>query len=276
MATGDDATAAGMDVLTGNESANTIDTEINKSRDYIAQRTAAVTPVAKGGTGATSAVAARANLGVTAANLGITPSAAPGVVEPSKTVTYSAAGRIATNTPAAAGDAVNKAYADAPWNAPVAWMNSINIQGQLYALAATPATSGYTVAYLNSDGRLAKGASSERYKTDIALIDPASLGDIFPDLYSYRMAGGHDTPRVGWIAERLNESDTLRPFVVYERVTEYNAATDENTTRILTDDNGNPIPDSIDFIALLIAQNAQQAQQITQLAQRITDLEDRP
>jgi len=51
MATGDDALAAGIPVMTGTEPANTLDTEINLTRDVIAQRTNAVTPVAKGGTG---------------------------------------------------------------------------------------------------------------------------------------------------------------------------------------------------------------------------------
>jgi hypothetical protein len=37
MAIGDDAVLAGMDIVTGSELANTIDTEINKTRDYIAQ-----------------------------------------------------------------------------------------------------------------------------------------------------------------------------------------------------------------------------------------------
>ena len=67
MATGDDALAAGMDIMTGSEQANTLDTEMNLTRDYIAQRTSAVTPISKGGTGATSASAARTNLGVAAA-----------------------------------------------------------------------------------------------------------------------------------------------------------------------------------------------------------------
>lgn len=50
MAIGDAAVLAGMAILTGSEPANTIDTEINKTRDYIADRTSTVTPVAKGGT----------------------------------------------------------------------------------------------------------------------------------------------------------------------------------------------------------------------------------
>ena len=39
MAIGDDAVAAGMSIVDGaTTDANTIDTEINRSRDYIAQR----------------------------------------------------------------------------------------------------------------------------------------------------------------------------------------------------------------------------------------------
>lgn len=68
MAVGDDALNAGMQIMTGTELANTLDTEVNLTRDYIAQRTSAVTPIAKGGTGATSASAARTALGLSAAN----------------------------------------------------------------------------------------------------------------------------------------------------------------------------------------------------------------
>ena len=64
---GDAAAAAGMAVLTGGEDAATLDEEVNRTRDYIAQRTSTVQPVNKGGTGATSAAAARANLGAAAA-----------------------------------------------------------------------------------------------------------------------------------------------------------------------------------------------------------------
>jgi hypothetical protein len=62
MAIGDDAVAAGMALVPGTLAANQLDTEINRTRDYVALRTATVTPVAKGGTGATTAPAARANL----------------------------------------------------------------------------------------------------------------------------------------------------------------------------------------------------------------------
>lgn len=67
MAIGDDAAAAGMDVIIPSSGKVTDGaTEINKTRDYLAQRTSAVTPVAKGGTGASNPGAARANLGAAA------------------------------------------------------------------------------------------------------------------------------------------------------------------------------------------------------------------
>lgn len=117
---------------------------------------------------------------------------------------------------------------------------------------ASAATSGYTVAYINGDGRVSRGASSERYKKFISTIDPASLGDLWPDLVRYQMRNGDGTWKYGYIAERLDESDDLRPFVVYN-----------------TDDQ----PDSIDFIALLMAQNAQLHQAVELLAQRLDNLE---
>jgi hypothetical protein len=65
MAIGDDAVAAGMSIVNAT-TGKVIDgaTEINRSRDYIAQRTNAITPITKGGTGATTATGARTNLDV--------------------------------------------------------------------------------------------------------------------------------------------------------------------------------------------------------------------
>ena len=78
MATGDAAAAAGMAVVNGaTTDAKTIDTEINLTRDYIAQ-----------GKGATSAATAN------------------------KVVIRDAAGRAKFATPAATGDAATKGYVD--------------------------------------------------------------------------------------------------------------------------------------------------------------------
>ncbi|RZU64611.1 hypothetical protein EV379_0914 [Microterricola gilva] len=64
MANGDAAAAAGMDVVPGASDRRQGYDEINKTRDYIADRTSAVTPIAKGGTGAITAAAARTALDV--------------------------------------------------------------------------------------------------------------------------------------------------------------------------------------------------------------------
>lgn len=70
MATGDDAAAAGMDLVASTGKVRDGWTEHNKTRDYVAQRTAAVQPIAKGGTGANTASAARSALGITPAAIG--------------------------------------------------------------------------------------------------------------------------------------------------------------------------------------------------------------
>lgn len=63
LASGGDATTAGFYTSTGTEPASDLDAWVNYCLDIIAQRTSTVTPVAKGGTGATTPAAARAALG---------------------------------------------------------------------------------------------------------------------------------------------------------------------------------------------------------------------
>lgn len=254
MATGDDALAAGMDILTGAEPANTLDTEINKSRDYIAQRTNEVTPISKGGTGASTAASARTALGAVAAS----DVYSSGSVA-NKIPRYDSSGRLIAASPVADNQAASKAYVDArPTGLPTSG-GTINgnltvTGGHIFVPVSTPATSGYTVAYINTDGRISRGASSERYKKYISSIDPASLGNIWPDLVRYQMRSGDGAWKYGYIAERLAESDDLNPFVVY------------------ADMGSGPIPDSIDFIALLAAQNAQLHQTVIGLQDTVMQL----
>lgn len=141
---------------------------------------------------------------------------------------------------------------------------NVSVGGHVLVPNATPATSGYSVAYINGDGRLAKNASSERFKKYISALDPASLGDIWPTLSRYQMRHGDGSWRYGYIAERLAEHPDQEPFVVYA----YETDADGNTT--VTDQ-----PDSIDFIGLLMAQCAQLHQAADLLAQRLDALEGR-
>lgn len=267
MAIGDDAENAGMDTLTGEELANTLATEINKSRDYIAERTSDVTPIEKGGTGADNAAAARSNLGVVLTG---TSADAAG-----KVPIYSADGQLATASPTSSGHAASKGYVDGAIPSTAGLVSLTYLNDRIGPGASVPiysagglATSGYTAAYINGDGRISRGASSERYKKFISEIDPGSLGDVWPSLVRYQMRQGDGSWKYGYIAERLDESDDLRPFVVYLTETIHDEETDAYITQLVLDEDGHPMPDSIDFIALLMVQNAQLNARLTALEAR--------
>lgn len=245
MANGDAAAAAGMDVVPPTGKVNKGYDEINKTRDYIAQRTSTVVPIAKGGTGATTAAQARTNLAVPAAadiRSDKIPRPDSSTVEQGLNATWENANARVSK----AGD---------------------TITGHLFLPNAFAASSSYVVAYINGDGRVSRGSSSARFKTDIVPIDPAALGDLFPQLHSFVMK---DDPgrmtRYGYIAEHLDDSDELRPFVVYQREIDTDGDGNVTGSHLARDTHGKPIPESIDFIALLLTQ-------VAQLQQRVVELE---
>ncbi|MFJ2532793.1 hypothetical protein [Microbacterium maritypicum] len=265
MANGDDALAAGMDILTGNEDRRNGWDEDNKTRDYIARRTSIVTPLEKGGTGATTAAGARNALGV--------PATGDVALRNGLGFVYGVAQLSAHNIGFYRNDGANRTVVRVSSGAgqfdeaivtegtlPGLMGDTVKtsggtITGSLYLPNSSPAIAGYAVAYINNDGRVSRGASSERYKKYISAIDPASLGDIFPDLHRFQMRQGEPGAwKYGWIAERLAENPDTEPFVVY---------------------NEQGAPETIDFIALLIAQNAQHHQAMDLMAQRIAALEAR-
>lgn len=243
---GDDAVAAGLPVMDGTEALSDVDAAVNKTRDIIAQLAAGTRPIATGGTGATSAAGARTNLGAAAAGHG----------HDSADVDYSSLGGAASAPNvyrAVDGSLRVSAYdVEAEVTARLAKSGG-TVTGGLYLPNATPATTSYVVCYINSDGRVSKGASSERFKKHISEIDPASLGDLFPAFKRFKMRGGDEVWRYGYTAEQLAANPETEPFVIYERRIEE----DGTAPHLERDEHGNPIPESIDFIGFLLAQVAQ-------------------
>lgn len=102
---GDDALAAGLDVMDGTEDRRDGWKAINKTRDMIAQRTSTVLPVASGGTGATTVSGAQSALDL--------EPAAEATVEPGKLARFDGFGRLVTATPTSSSHVVRKDYMEA-------------------------------------------------------------------------------------------------------------------------------------------------------------------
>lgn len=148
--------------------------------------------------------------------------------------------------------------------------NNLTMGGHVYVPNATAVSSGYVSAWINSDGRLGKSASSERFKKYISDQDPYGMGDLFPQLKRFQLKGGDGSWRYGYIAERLAEVPDQERFVVYESEVDENG---KATAKL--DENGQPIPESIDFFGMLIAQTAQLHQRALAADERATSAEAR-
>lgn len=192
MATGDDAVAAGMTIMTGAELANTLDTEINLTRDYIAQRSPAVRLVSGGGTGATTASAARTNLGIP------TWSASD---DPNTLVSRNSEGKASIADPTGDMNIANKRYVDAQ----VAGSSSSLANGPTSTAYNRGATgSGWFATWMNSSNQFMRSTSSRRYKKNIRNWGGSVLG-LRAVIFDRR---GKDTPNdeVGFIAEEVLET----------------------------------------------------------------------
>jgi hypothetical protein len=221
--------------------------ELNKTRDYIADRTSTVTPVAKGGTGATTATGAKIALEVAADKI-----FRPGGDTIETTLNYLGSQDTAIGAAAAAANA-NAAAANANADGRVAkggdtMSGSLVVNGHIYVPGASPAVSSYSVAYINGDGRLSRAPSALKYKKHVSSFGPAAAGSIFPDLKRFQMRSldgtGDGDWKLGYIADELVGTDAER-FVV--------RGSDGDV-------------ETIDFIQLLLVQ-------VAQLNARVRELE---
>ena len=255
---GDDALAAGMALVPGSGLASDLEEYDNQTRDYLANGSAfwkpgVVVPVARGGTGATSAGGAETALGfVPKSMLAPVGSAAPNAIP-----VFDAGNRFTCGTPQSQFQVANKGYVDSAVGAGGAYVplaggvdvtGSLGVLGNFYVKNSTAATSSYVIAYINGDGRLSKGASSKRFKKNIRNFRKA-LGSLFdPKLREFQMREATDTEyHVGLIAEELADNDATARFVVYD---------------------GDGQPEAIDSIGLLLGM-------VYELHERVVTLEAR-
>lgn len=202
MTYGDAAALAGMDVVPGTASVRDSFGEHNKTRDYIAERTNAVTPIAKGGTGATTDAAARTALSVYSI----------------ATIDAALAGKAPTshghNYPQIGPGAID----NGGFGCNVGVMNAAaaSVSGSIFNPGAlSPVASAWTaLAAQSSDGRIGIQASARRFKKNIKTLTytPERLDaflSILDRLFQLRAAveGIADGPwNTGWIAEEVVEA----------------------------------------------------------------------
>lgn len=230
MPLGDAAVAAGMEVVSPiTDLVKDGADEITRTRDYIAERTSAVTPVAKGGTGADTAAQARTNLGAASATdyaaTKATVDQATAGSTANRLAKWGSDGRMTTLEPTVASHVCSKNYADGKVSQ--AWANDRLAGGSqpIYNNhgRANPVVTSWVAAAFNSDGRIAIQPSAERFKQDIqarpyTLAQAATIGRLVVD---YRLVAavaeyGDLAPReVGIIAERLIDAG-FPEFVVLD------------------------------------------------------------
>lgn len=237
---GDDAIAEGMAIVDPNADRRQGADEITRTRDYVAQYYRAAKTYAAG------LVA-----GISTAWADIT----------GKPTNFPSRSDIVTR-PGVAGtveQALNDIFGLASGKVSKA---GDTMTGNLFLPNATPATAGYTAAFINNDGRVSKGASSIRYKDLLDDPDIATLGDIWPRLREFTFKGGDGKPVLGYIAEELAANPAQERFVVYA------TAPDGDGVLVATD-----VPESIDFLQMLMAMTAQLHAENLELTARVEALE---
>lgn len=215
MPIGDDALAAGMTLVNGAAagSAAQIDDYINETRDEIARRAPNPTPVNRGGTGASTASAARSNLGVP--NFPITSASVVTYTDPNLGAAadgiprYNTTGKLATNDPTAPLHAANRQWVEAQV---AAIPSSDKADGPTSAAYNRNATgSGFFAVWMNSALQFMRNTSSRKYKKNIRDWSGSALA--LRTVIFDRRGKDARTDEVGFIAEEVLK--TLPEAVVY-------------------------------------------------------------
>jgi len=214
MANGDAAAALGWALVAGTSDKRLGYDEMNRIMDLLANHvTGFVQPITKGGTGATSAAAARTALDLRAINI---PTDASNVQAAVNFLEALANGALAqAGSAAATANSAQGGY----------------LSADIYSRALG---SGYRVAYVRSDGVLGYASSSQKFKWNIqdADIPTATLRAILVRIYQLRVdvhtMGAAAPYELGVIAEELHDlglewlvdyDDKGKPFgVIYERI----------------------------------------------------------
>lgn len=203
---GNDALAAGYDVMDGGEDWRNGWRAINRTRDLVARALAAIS-----WSSLTGKPSSFPNADVTAADASATEG---------RLVRYGSAGRINVSTPTTGGNAANKSYVDdavagasgvdstARARASAAQDDADDaLNGELNAAVYSRTLSGYyRNLYVNTSGTIGWVSSSARFKQDIAEWAPDRQAIIAAQLVQFRyIADGDDGPiQHGLIAEQLD------------------------------------------------------------------------
>lgn len=204
MANGDKAAAAGMDVVPGTADLRLGYDEDNKTRDYLAEH------ITEGSHTIGQILGLAAALDDKQAALGFTPvRQGGGVGMGNNTVRLGWDGsRLRLQVDDVQLGGVLTTANPGPGVQPGQDVTF----GHIYTPVgrATPAVSSYVTAYINGDGRIAGGASSRRFKKDIAAWSPDQQAVLALQLVTFRykaaVYGSADAPvEVGLIAEDLHD-----------------------------------------------------------------------
>jgi hypothetical protein len=198
QAIGDDAAAAGIPLVPGSVAANTIDSELNTTRDYVARfgiKPGTALAVARGGTGGTTPETARAALG-TGYPVPYPPDAA---ATPNTVAVRGSNARLLVGEPVGNTDATTKGYVDGRISSIPGGSGLADGPTSAAYNRGTTGTSYFTV-WMNAQLQFFRNTSSKRYKKRIR--DWKSSGVMGLRTVIFDRIGG-DPDEVGFIAEEV-------------------------------------------------------------------------